>query len=171
VVAQAVAAEPAHVSAEQKEVWLEVGGDSVRGAVKLELWDYDKRSADDQMCWSWFHVDMLPPDTLAEGSTQPALSLTKNEVDGPHLDKKGVHFDAEFRLEVFCRLVAEGVPSHQPTSRHKAVSFAETMSSESGSEIVSMRSAPLSGAEDRDRLTTITESKKGCGCFSRPKKR
>ena len=64
----------------------------------MELWDLDKRSADDLMCTVWFHTDFLPADF--NDSEHPALVLDRAEVDGPHLTahvQNCKRFDADFR--------------------------------------------------------------------------
>lgn len=66
----------------------------------MELWDYDKRSADDLMCTFCFHTDFLPPDL--HDAERPALILDRTEIDGPHLtahDQNCKRFDADFRYE------------------------------------------------------------------------
>eukprot|EP01048_Picozoa_sp_COSAG05_P011968 COSAG05_NODE_1167_length_5631_cov_3.840383_5_plen_323_part_00 len=83
-------------------------GLTLHGAVKIELWDYDKSSKDDLMFSAWFHCDMLDPTALLPGGdrSRPTLSLDRDQVDGPHLDKKCRHFDSNFRLDVFLQSVS-----------------------------------------------------------------
>ena len=75
----------------------------VHGAVKLELWDHDKRSADDLMCTLWIHTDYLPGEL--HDAESPALTLTRAEIDGPHLTAHGAkrckQFDEDFRVELY----------------------------------------------------------------------
>ena len=86
-------------------------GLTLHGAVKIELWDYDTSSKDDLMCSAWFHCDMVDPTALLPTndrdllSRPPALSLVRDQVEGPHLDKKFRHFDSDFRLDVFLQSV------------------------------------------------------------------
>jgi hypothetical protein len=77
-------------------------------APQVELWDLDKRSADDLMCTLWFHTDYLPLDLF--DSERPALTLDRTEIDGPHLtahDQNCKRFDEGFRCPHL------SIPAHQ----------------------------------------------------------
>eukprot|EP00003_Mantamonas_plastica_P004136 TRINITY_DN1325_c0_g1_i10.p1 TRINITY_DN1325_c0_g1~~TRINITY_DN1325_c0_g1_i10.p1 ORF type:complete len:357 (-),score=112.31 TRINITY_DN1325_c0_g1_i10:1831-2901(-) len=72
----------------------------VQGDVKIMFWDWDRGSADDEMFWFWINTGCLSGDTF---------ELSKKEIDGAVKDKKGEHFDEDFRVEcVFESLDDEG---------------------------------------------------------------